>query len=347
MKKLLHHTFGMLTLLILVILMSSAFAENASVIHAFKSADEALKYINNEHPSQLNIGSVKYSPSQIQSIKEAMPDNSIFQFSTTWCGETITNDSTEVNFNNGKSKVTVNDLEAVIYITPSIRKITVSKHRNLSNKEMIPLIEKYPEIDFVWLINFAHEYTCPSDATAYSTMKPATRGYRLKSSDLEPLKYAKNLKAIDFGHHDITTLDFLKGLDLELVILGDNMIEDISVLGEMPHLQYAELFMNRITDISPLANCEALLDLNLTGNYVTDLSPLDACNMLERLWSSRNIPMEQETQQHFIRQHPSCEADFTAYHATADGWRQHPRYKHYIACFKSLTWTSFNEETEK
>lgn len=314
----------------------------------FKSYNDVMKYIQANQPADLDIGSVRIKPTELEKIADALQEGGKLQFSTSWCGTVISDMDELIDLNGSKTHVTVKDLEILIRLVPGVKKIILSAHRNLSNKEMIPILEQYPDIEFVWLINLANAYTLSSDATAYSTMKGEKTGRKLKSSELEVLKYAPNLRALDLGHHAITSLDFLKGLDLELLILADNDITDITVLAEMPHLQYAELFMNDITDISPLAACTELLDLNLCFNKITDLTPLDACTNLERLWAIRNKELGEEAQQYFIGSHPDCETVFfsRSNSSTGEGWRDHPRYKHYVPCFKSHNWIPFSETGE-
>ncbi|MBR0514005.1 MAG: hypothetical protein IJK06_07110 [Clostridia bacterium] len=311
-----------------------------------KSYRNIMKYIEKNQPTDLDIGSVRIKPTELEKIADALQEGGKLSFATTWCGTVVSDTDELIDLNGSDANVTVKDLEILIKLVPGVKKIITSRHRNLSNKEMIPMLEKYPDIEFVWLINLANAYTLASDATAYSTMKGEKTGRKLKSSELEVLKYAPGLKALDLGHHAITSLDFLKGLDLELLILADNDITDISVLAEMPHLQYAELFMNDITDVSPLAACTELLDLNLCFNKITDLAPLDACTKLERLWAIRNKELGEAAQQYFIGTHPDCETVFFSgsNSSTGEGWRDHPRYKHYVPCLKKHVWVPFGED---
>ncbi len=44
-----------------------------------------------------------------------------------------------------------------------------------------------------------------------------------------------------------------------MLILAINKIEDISVLRNLPHLEYVELFKNKIRDISPLEGMGQIL----------------------------------------------------------------------------------------
>ena len=335
-----RRVFLLFTTLLMLLLPLSAPADTEVRFHSY---NEVMKYIKANHPADLDIGSVRLKPSDLGRIADALAEGGKLSFSSAWCGTVITEKDELIDLNGSTANVSVSDVETLIRLVPGVKKIILSRHRNLSNDQMIPILEKYTEIEFVWLINLGRAYTLSSDATAYSTFKKTSEGKKLKSSDLEVLKYAKDLKALDLGHHEITSLDFLRGLDLEMLILAHNKITDISVLAEMPHLQYAELFMNQITDISPLAACTELLDLNLTRNNVADLTPLDACTHLERLWSSLNKEMTDETKQHFIETHPNCIANFKNAHPTADGWRKHPRYPHYISCLKKHVWIPFSE----
>lgn len=307
----------------------------------FKSVQSAIEYINKNKCTSLNLGKKNYSPHDLARIKARLPEEGTLYFEINWCGASITEASEEIDTNKTSGAISDQDIEDLIFVCPNVKKIIVSNHRSLSNKQMVPLLEKYKDVEFVWLINLAHQYVLPSDATAFSTMKKSGSGYRLSSAECAPLQYAKNLKAVDLGHHNITTLGFLSGMDLELVILGDNRITDISVLGNMPNLQYAELFMNDISDISPLANCTKLLDLNLCGCKMRNIDALSSCTRLERLWISKTSRVDDASKEKFVLEHPDCYAYFEAPHASANDWRKHPRYKHYIPCLKSHVWIPF------
>ena len=323
----------------------SACAETVS----FKSAKEALKYIEKNRPTELTIEKVKLKPSDLLTIREAMPEGAEFHFTTKWGSVTFSDDVEELDLREKKNSVTLKELEAIIQICPNIKVIDNSKCTSLSNKVMVPLMEKYPDIRFEWVVDLGKGYHVSTRATAYSTFKHANSGNALVSSDLEALKYCPRLKALDLGHHKLTTLDFLKYVpDLELLIIGQSYVKDLTPVGGLKHLQYAELFLNKVEDISPLANCTELLDLNLTATQITDLSPLDNITTLERLWVNSCKKLPKESVEHFKELHPNCEVDYKPSHAaTVDGWRDHPRYKHFIWCLKNRKWIPFDEEIPK
>ncbi len=312
----------------------------------FNNVKEVMKYIQANNPTDLDLGTLRVSPKELERIANALPEGAKLHFSTKYCGTVISDTDEIVDLNNGDTFVRASDLEIMIRLMPGVKKIIVSNHKNLSNKEMIPLIEKYPDIEFVWKVSLSSAYRVPSDATAFTTNKSEKEGYKLHSSDMYALKYVKNLKALDIGHCAITSLDFLEGMDLELLILSDNKITDISILGTMPHLQYLEVFRNNITDISPLANCTELIDLNISITKVTDLTPLDACTKLERLWlctKEQTVIPSEENKDHFRSTHPDCIVMDKLYHPTSHDWREHPRYNFYRKNLLSRTWIPFSE----
>ena len=326
------------------------FSASADQEVQFKNYKDVLKYIKENQPTDLDIGTMKIRPSELEQIADALPEGGKLSFSMKWCGTVISDTDEEIDLNGDATVIHESDLEILIRLIPGLKKIDLKKHKNLSNKQMIPLVEKYPDVEFVWRLTLGGAYHLATDVSAFSTMKTEDEGHRCRSEELDVLKYVKNLKALDLGHAYITTLDFLDGMDLELLILADNKITDISKLAEQTHLQYLELFRNNITDISPLAACTELIDLNLVITKVTDLTPLDACTKLERLWLctyvQTTIPDEANIA-HFKETHPNCDVRIDLGHPTGDGWRDVPRYRHYRKCFDNRVWIPFSEMTQK
>ena len=60
-----------------------------------------------------------------------------------------------------------------------------------------------------------------------------------------------------------------------------HLVDDLSPLAGLPHLEYLDLRDNRITDLSPLANLHALSQLYLTNNGVQDVTPLAGLSNLK------------------------------------------------------------------
>lgn len=313
---------------------------------SFTGLNDALKYLKKNQPTDLTIESGKFKPAELLRVKNALPEGAEFHFTVSWSNITLSDDVTELELTGMKGAVNRDDLEAIITLCPNIKHIDNSAKRYPSNADMIELIEKYPDVKFEWMVSFGKGHYCATNATTFSTMNPPSSGKELTSAKLELLKYIPNLKALDLGHNDLTTLDFLQYVpELELLIIGQNHVKDITPIGQLKHLQYAELFTNPFTDLSPLANCTELLDLNITNCQTPDLSPLDGLQKLERLWANMIKHLTDEEKERFKSVHPNCQVDFQPSHAaTVDGWRKHIRYKHYIWCFKNHKWYSFDEE---
>ena len=335
----------MLAVLLLLVLCGLCAAAQADTVSP-AGLNEAMKYLKKNKPSELTIESGRFKPSELIQVKNALPEGAEFHFTVTWGGVSWSDTTTELDLTGLKGAVTKAELEAVISLCPDIKYINNSAKRYPTNDDMIELIDKYPNIQFDWIVSFGKGHYCPTNATTFSTMNPPSSGKELTSQKMELLKYVPHLKALDLGHNKLTTLDFLQYVpELELLIIGQNEVKDITPIGQLKNLQYAELFTNPFTDLSPLAYCLELLDLNITNCKAPDLSPLDGLQKLERLWANMIKGLTDEEKERFKSVHPNCQVDFQPSHAaTVDGWRKHIRYKHYIWCFKNHKWYSFNEE---
>lgn len=325
----------------------------------YRDYSKALAYVKKNRPQEVNLGSVRYKPSQLLAIQKAMAKNPTLIFTTTWGGVTFSNTSKKVDLRDIKTSVTKAELEAIIKVCPGVKCIDNTGKLAPSNDVMIPLMEKYPDIEFDWMIHIRGNHYIASNATAYSTFNQPSKGTKLTSKDLDVLKYCKNLKALDLGHNAVTSLSFLKYCpDMEFLILSENKITSVKPLKNLKHLKYLEIFTNQITDISPLEACTELLDLNICNNPILDLKPLEKITTLERLWANHCQVKEgyKVTQtlsdaqiKRFKKLHPSCQVDFTGPHPTCGTWRflkkgyKHPRYEHYLWCLRNGRWIPFSE----
>ena len=118
-------------------------------------------------------------------------------------------------------------------------------------------------------------------------------GCRLEFSNLSGLKNVKTLKLggtkwingvqiwgsggiTNYGWNDVETdaaLATAVGLEkLERLEINKTTLGDISFIGTLPNLEYADLADNYITDISPLSGADSLREVNLSGNPVRDWS---------------------------------------------------------------------------
>ena len=341
MKKTGFMTGGLILLAVLIsIFLTGAAAESP----AFRSCDEAVKYVRENHPQELDVGTIRWRPSDLLKLKEAMGEGTALHFRTTWGSLILSDGDTEIDLNQVE-RINAEDIDAVIALCPNVKKLTLTKHYYLRNKPIIELMDRYPEIEFIWLVTLAGRYRLPSNCTAYSSFNAPDAPEKLRSENLEALQYVHGLKALDLGHNEITSLDWLQYCpDLEMLILSDNRrIKDITPIGNLKHLQYLEMFSTDTVDISPLANCTELIDLNLSADKsITDLSPLDGLTKLERFWGTRMYGLTEEEKERFTAAHEGVQISFNAKHQTSDGWREHERYDHYCWCLKKGVWIPFD-----
>ena len=316
-----------------VILLSAAL-----LLSAFAFAEDAS-------PQTVDIGRVWWPLTQLKEYAENLPEGTVMTGEFSYKGKFFSVAAEELNLDTVSGPVKAEDLECMIAFMPNLKKIIAKWHPELSNAVMIPLVEKYPDVFFVWALRI-NKYKIYTDVTAFSTMSTDSDARFLKSKDCELFKYLPNLRALDLGHHDITDISFVRYMpELRILILADNNIKDITPIGELKHLEYLELFMNYyITDLSPLANCTELLDLNLSYLKFTSLQPLESYTKLERLWDA-GAKVSTEEREAFQASHPDCEVLFRPRGSSTYGtWRSHPRYAQYRKMFETGVWKEFTTD---
>ena len=173
-----------------------------------------------------------------------------------------------------------------------------------------------PDVDIVWRIDFG-PYSCRTD-----TERIFANG-SLDGASVYNLRYCNKVKYMDLGYNDhLTNIDFAAFMpDLEIVIIADTAIRDLSPLANCPKLRYLEVFVTNITDLSPLASCTELEHLNVSCCFsLRDLSPLFGLTKLKRLWNTfTNVPRSQRDE--IMRLMPDCTFCFERITSTGKGWR--------------------------
>lgn len=217
----------------------------------------------------------------------------------------------------------------------------------LTRAQMDTLFDGYPNIFFGWTLKI-NTHTIRTDTTAFSTL----HGHTGKENDpfhttkqLSVLRYCKNLVALDIGHNDLTSLDFLAELPhLKVLIVAANYScdGDLTPLASLTELEYLELFSANVKDITPLAGLTNLRDLNLTYNRkLRDISPLYELPNLERFWCGYTaVPEEQRAAMKAA--HPDCEFDWVNM-PTEGTWRKHPHYDTIYRTFQETVYYPFDD----
>ena len=108
--------------------------------------------------------------------------------------------------------------------------------------------------------------------------------------DLTGLEHATDLQVlvlIENKIHDISPLSSLTGL--VFIDLGGNQISDLRPLAALTRLETLQIWRNQIEDISPLAALVNLKKLLIENNDIRDFSPLDGMTRLEVLHKQGNF----------------------------------------------------------
>lgn len=237
--------------------------------------------------------------------------------------------STEAEIDMSGIKVT--DLEAFaeqLVKLPTLKKLDMCDC-GLSNEQMEVLLERYPEIKFVWYISFGRWTNIRTDITCFSSLNHSQQPYN--EDTYAPLfKYCTDLVALDLGHSSIKDITLISNLTkLQALILGDNFIKDISPLESLQDLEYLEIWTNSFRDISVLSKLPNLKDLNMTYcKNVTNFEPLFDLPSIEKIWIQGCYPGASVTKR-LKETYPDCIFSFYAAPGAAhsNGWCSHDRYK--------------------
>ena len=253
-------------------------------------------------------------------------------------GTTFDRDAPAIDF--GETSVTdIDALIALIEQMPNLAQVDMYASQ-LSTADMDRLFDGYPQIFFGWTLNMKG-HVVRTDATSFSTLHGRCPNHY--TEDFYPLRYCRDLVALDLGHNYIDDISFLRNFPgMKVLILACNNISDISVLAELTELEYLELFSNKIKDFTPLLGLKNLKDLNISNNPVSDITPLYEMTWLKRFWSgmNRNVRAQVREMEKLL---PECEI-FWDGEPTWGGWREHHRYDTIYAIFNEGGYRPFNEE---
>ena len=244
-------------------------------------------------------------------------------------------------------KTELSEIRKAIACLPKLERVTMYSFIYTKDK-MEKLLADYPNVKFDWSVHWrvcdGRVIDLRTDATAFSTLKGRQDPRYTAAQIMEYLRYTPDLLAIDVGHNNVSDLSFLlnwPGLKRLICIDSKVPVTDISVLAELPELEYIELFMQEITDLTPLMNHEKLLDLNLCHNKIEDFSPLYTCTNLERLYISYNPGLNDEAIAALRAALPNCLIETEVYGSTDAGWREHPRYFTMYSSFEDRIYYPF------
>ncbi len=200
-------------------------------------------------------------------------------------GKVFTADCEEMDLS-GTAVDDPGEVEAAAALMPKLKKVVMSDC-GVPDEVMDALDRKYENIRFVWTVYFS-VYALRTDASFFCAADVPQLNYDapdLYDYELYPIRYCRDLIALDLGHMLITDLSFLYNMPkIQYLILVGGHFKDITPIGSLSELKYLELFQTSPQDISPLLNCKKLEHLNLCYCYGFDLDPLREMKQLKRLW---------------------------------------------------------------
>ena len=190
-------------------------------------------------------------------------------------GFTFTADAEEIDIS-GSYVDDLDEVRAAVSLMPNLKKVVMSDC-GISDAEMDALDLEYENIRFVWTVYFSI-YALRTDATFFCAADVPFLNYDapvLNDAQLYPIRYCRDMIALDLGHMWIEDLSFLYNMPhLQYLLLVGGRFHDITPIGSLEDLKYLEIFQTNPWDISPLVNCKKLEQLNMCYCFGFDLSPL-------------------------------------------------------------------------
>ena len=180
----------------------------------------------------------------------------------------------------------LDEIRAAVSLMPKLKKVVMSDC-GIPDAEMDALDQEYENVRFVWTVYFSI-YALRTDATFFCAADVPALNYDapvLNDAQLYPVRYCRDMIALDLGHMWISDLSFLYNMPhLRYLILVGGRFRDITPICSLEDLPYLEIFQTQPDDISPLVNCKKLEQLNMCYCFGFDLAPLKEMKQLKRLW---------------------------------------------------------------
>lgn len=239
-----------------------------------------------------------YTARQAAAISEAWPSAQL-SGTIAMLGQSFSIDSEELDFSDTKiSLEETQEFASLIAAMPSLKKVIMSDC-GIADEDMDALDQAYPSVRFVWTVHFK-VYDVRTDTDRFCVSDLPWNGYvawPMTDKDFAPIKYCRDLIALDLGHENISDLSFLYNMPKlkYLIIAIEHNTFDLTPVASLKNLYYLEVFNNELLDISPLTECKNLKHLNISntrGDY--SIEPLFQMTQLDRLWFALNHLTEEE-----------------------------------------------------
>ena len=213
--------------------------------------------------------------------------------------------------------MTVAETEKLLAHLPNVTYVDMTDC-GISNEEMEAMNLRHEDVKIVWTVKLGSWFRLRTDATWFM---PVKYDFYPRGDDLVNLKYCHDIIALDIGHMEISSCEFVAYMPkLKYLLMADTQISDLTPLTGLEELIYLELFLTRVTDCTPLLTLTSLEDLNLC--YTTgDPKTVSQMTWLKNLWWTNCWG------QYMIRQNlTETYLEFNSPSSTGNGWRELPNY---------------------
>ena len=144
-------------------------------------------------------------------------------------------EAAEVTFE-GNEFVHLPELDRFLEGMPNLKTVNLWEKRLFLN-EIPELMEHHPDVEFGMTIRLNESHILRTDMTAYSTLG---RQPQIAGPQTRFFACLKHLKALDIGHMNVHSVDFLTRtapLKILIIAIGYNDITDLSPLDGLQHLE--------------------------------------------------------------------------------------------------------------
>lgn len=188
----------------------------------------------------------------------------------------------------------------------------------ISNEDMERINLGHPDVKVVWTVKLGRWFRLRTDVTWFMPVKD---DFYPRGDDLVNLKYCHDIIALDIGHMDISSCEFVAYMpNLKYLLMADTPISDLTPLTGLTELVYLELFLTRVTDCTPLLTLTSLEDLNLCYT-IGDPVTISQMTWLKNVWWTNCRG------QYLLMQNlPDTNLVFNSPSSTGNGWRELPNY---------------------
>ena len=109
----------------------------------------------------------------------------------------------------------------------------------------------------------------------------------------EDMKRLVELRCVrPLGIHSLNGIEH--AINLEVLIITNNDISDISPIKDLNKLKYIDFAFNKISEIEPLRNLKNVSTLNLKNNYIKNIVPIENFQKIELLLLYNN-PLNEDS----------------------------------------------------